>query len=160
MLKVQHLLKPQPTIKLPLTSMVDMFTIMLVFLLKSFSESSFNPDLMKDIAPPVSINASALSEGKILFLKKDGIHFDSKTLVSFENFKLPESQLSSADPKYMEPIAAAFELDPQAKVETPPRLHIIADRDTPYPTLRSLLYTLSLVGQTEVQLVTVSGGGQ
>lgn len=150
------LIGPPPNTKLPLTSMVDMFTIMLVFLLKSFSTDEFNPDLMSGVKPPVSSNGLGLLTGEVLFVSKDAIVFDKKTLLQLRSFSRSPSSSPSKDPLYIQEIAQLYDGKTIEEISKQ-RIHVVADKETPYPLLKSIFYTLSMSGKTEVELVTVSG---
>lgn len=63
---------------LMLTSMVDMFSMLVVFLLQTFSSS---PEILinKGLTPPDSVTASEVREAPVLALAKDGnLYLDQK----------------------------------------------------------------------------------
>jgi biopolymer transport protein ExbD len=80
---------------LMLTSMVDMFSMLVVFLLQTFSTS---PEIMinKGVSLPDSITSSQVREAPVLAIAKDGMLYLDQKLVGEVNkiVKSPKSLLS------------------------------------------------------------------
>lgn len=63
---------------LMLTSMVDMFSLLVIFLLQNFSAS---PELMviaKDVTLPASVSAAEPKDAPVLALSPEGVYLDQK----------------------------------------------------------------------------------
>lgn len=63
---------------LMLTSMVDMFSILVVFLLQSFSASPEVMNLAKDITLPSSNSAAKAKDAPVLSISPEGVFLDQK----------------------------------------------------------------------------------
>ncbi len=145
---------------LNITAMLDMMTIILVFLLKSMSQSSASLPQNNDLTIPKSIlQSEASQEGLPVLISKSGITVDDNTVCPVP----PDAthgvegkyKRSGANDLYIVPLANALQswrekdrqiragrgLDPNASEAI-----IIADKDTPYRLLVEVLFTL---GQTE-----------
>lgn len=145
---------------LNITAMLDMMTIILVFLLKSMSQSSASLPQNNDLTIPKSIlQSEASQEGLPVLVSKSGITVDDNTVCPVP----PDAthgvegkyKRSGANDLYIVPLANALQswrekdrqiragrgLDPNASEAI-----IIADKDTPYRLLVEVLFTL---GQTE-----------
>jgi biopolymer transport protein ExbD len=170
-------IKKNTTFGLNITSMTDMFTILLVFLLQTYSTSQVEiipendirlPSSMTDSNPVESIKMSLSShelklEGKIIATLKDSDFTKVDTDSHDSNFILPlfkELQKISKDNESKE--AAAPSDTPTQKAET---IHAIkegkillqADQSLNYGVLRKVMYTASMAGFPKLKLATVVG---
>jgi biopolymer transport protein ExbD len=145
---------------LNITAMLDMMTIILVFLLKSMSQSSASLPQNSDLTIPKSVlQSEASQEGLPILISKSGITVDDNTVcpVPADATHGVEGKYkrSGVNDLYIVPLANALQtwrdkdrqiragrgLDPNASEAI-----IIADKDTPYRLLVEVLFTL---GQTE-----------
>ena len=79
----------KPFGQLKLTSLIDMFTIILVFLLKSYSGVEFNVQISKDLHLPTSISQKLPTDTVILTVAKNAILVDGAALARVnENFEV------------------------------------------------------------------------
>ncbi|MBZ0271418.1 biopolymer transporter ExbD [bacterium] len=76
-----HLKKPE---QLRLTSMIDMFTILLVFLLKSYSAVEFNVQISKDLHLPTSISQKLPVETVILTVAQNSVLVDGEVVANVD----------------------------------------------------------------------------
>ncbi len=145
---------------LNITAMLDMMTIILVFLLKSMSQSSASLPQNNDLTIPKSIlQSEASQEGLPILISKSGITVDENTVCPVP----PDAthgiegkyKRSGANDLYIVPLANALqswrEKDRQIRAgrglaPDASEAIIIADKDTPYRLLVEVLFTL---GQTE-----------
>lgn len=153
------------TFKIQITSMVDMFVILLVFLLKSYSTSSVNITPSKNLSLPKSTSITDPQDVLKLVVSRDGVYVDDKNVIKFENGTVAKADLDPADPQF---IPALFkELDEKAKnvkdiaklnslVEFDGRVLVQADRDMPYSLLQKVMYTSMLAGYANVKLAVVA----
>ncbi|APS00828.1 adventurous gliding motility protein [Pajaroellobacter abortibovis] len=145
---------------LNITAMMDMMTIILVFLLKSMSSSSASIPQSADLQIPKSIlMTEASQEGLPLIVSKSNIVVDDSSVCP-----LPANRTLGVEAKYKRngpndlyivPLANSLqswrERDKQVRIATgkdpsSSEAIIIADATTPYRLLTELLFTL---GQTE-----------
>ncbi len=103
----------ESTFILQLTAMVDMFTIIIVFLLKSFSTSAVNITPQKGLNLPQSISLKSPVEGIKLVVSLDGIFVDDKKIVELQNGNLALTEVESQDRDFIKKLYN--ELDVHAK---------------------------------------------
>jgi biopolymer transport protein ExbD len=145
---------------LNITAMLDMMTIILVFLLKSMSQSSASLPQNSDLTIPKSVlQSEASQEGLPVLISKSKITVDDNDVCPVPaNATLgieAKYKRSGANDLYIVPLANALQAyrDKDKRVRTARGLDpssseaiIIADKDTPYRLLVEVLFTL---GQTE-----------
>jgi biopolymer transport protein ExbD len=153
------------TFKIQITSMVDMFVILLVFLLKSYSTSPVNITPSKNLTLPKSAATVDPQDVLKLVVSKEGVFVDDKSVLMFEGGTLAKKDLDPNDASF---ITALFkELDEKAKnvkeitklnelVEFDGRVLIQADKDMPYSLLQKVMYTSMLAGYANVKLAVAS----
>lgn len=145
---------------LNITAMLDMMTIILVFLLKSMSQSSASIPQSKDLTMPVStLTSEATEEGLAVLISKSNIVVDDVSIcpVPAEASQGVEGKYKRSGPNdlYIVPLANALqswrEKDRVIRSQTgkdpnSSEAKIIADANTPYRLLVEVLFTL---GQSE-----------
>lgn len=145
---------------LNITAMLDMMTIILVFLLKSMSQSSASLPQSGDLTMPTSVlTTEASQEGVAVLVSRSQIIVDENTVCpvpgdATHGVEGKYKRTGSTD-LYIVPLANALqswrERDRQVRLATgkDPSVSeaiIIADSQTPYRLLIEILYTL---GQSE-----------
>lgn len=155
---------------LQITSMADIFTIILVFLLKSFSTgvSNITPG---GILLPVAFSADEVVDMLKIEIAPDHILVDDKVTTTLSAFKFVANDLeSNGTPRSLN--AALIVRQEQEKLsrenqrgrqrevaETDepqlPRLMILADQKTPYSTLKAVMTSASRSGFGDFKLVVV-----
>jgi biopolymer transport protein ExbD len=145
---------------LNITAMLDMMTIILVFLLKSMSQSSANIPQSSDLTMPRStLTTEASQEGVAVMVSKSQVVVDDNPVcpVPADPSHGIEGKFKRSGPNdlYIVPLANALqswrERDRQIRAATgkDPSFSeaiVIADANTPYRLLVEILFTL---GQTE-----------
>jgi biopolymer transport protein ExbD len=145
---------------LNITAMMDMMTIILVFLLKSMSASSASIPQSQDLSMPKSIlTTEATQEGLAVLISKSNVVVDDNVVcpVPTDASHGIEGKYKRSGPNdlYIVPLANALqswrERDRQIRVAmgkdpSSSEAIIIADAGTPYRLLVEVLFTL---GQTE-----------
>ena len=145
---------------LNITAMMDMMTIILVFLLKSLSSSSASIPQSDDLTIPKSIlSTEASQEGVAVLISKSHVVVDDAVVcpVPADATHGIEGKYKRSGPNdlYVVPLANALqswrERDRQLRVATgkdpsASEAIVIADAGTPYRLLVEILFTL---GQTE-----------
>jgi biopolymer transport protein ExbD len=154
------------TFKIQITSMVDMFVILLVFLLKSYSTSPIQVNPNKDLTLPSSSSSTdPAADALKLVVSEKGIFVDDKKIVDLQNGQLAAVDSDSKDPLFIRILYN--ELDEQAKkskaiakvndtVEFDGKIMMQADRELPYELLQKIMYTSSLAGYADLKLAVVS----
>lgn len=151
---------------LQLTAMVDMFTIMIVFLLKSYDTSSLEVKNVDNLRLPTSITASIPQESLLLLVSKKAVFVNDTKVADIIDGKLAPNSLSKTDEDYIEPLFK--ELDKEAKkiealakrnptIKFDGKLLMQADESLGYAVLRKVLYTATMAGYGDLRLATLDG---
>jgi len=140
--------------ELNITAMMDMMTILLVFLLKSFASSSAAVTASEDVRPPVSTTRATPRDTVAVTITPKSILVGDKEVLRLENGQLPAQALQgrlvlpldARLKREVEKLKYIAERNPQAPFSK--ELSVIADRKVPYDMLLSVLYT---AGQNELE---------
>lgn len=150
---------------LNITAMMDMMTILLVFLLKSWSVSSGVVE--RDVAPPESSARLAAADSLKVVLTSTAVLVDGQQVVPIRG--------GTIDPSYKQEGANGFLITPLHQLlaqhatrekklaairgeEFAGELALVADKKTPYRLLTEVLYTAGQAEFRNYRLVTVQAG--
>jgi biopolymer transport protein ExbD len=153
------------TFKIQITSMVDMFVILLVFLLKSYSTSPVNITPSDKLQLPISTSLKDPVDVLKLVVSKAGIFVDDKKVVDLKDGQLAVQDVDAADTQFIRSLYTA--LDEQAKksrqiasvndeMEFDGKVIMQADRSLPYDILRKVMYTSMMAGYSDVKIAVVT----
>lgn len=140
--------------ELNITAMMDMMTIILVFLIKSFSSSTVAMTASEDIHPPVSTTRQTPKDTIAVTITAKDILVGDKHVLKLENGKIPGDSLSG---RTIVPVDQALKKEVDklkyiaARNPAAPFTHelsVIGDKKVPYDLLLSVLYT---AGQNELE---------
>ena len=159
---------------LNITAMLDMMTIILVFLLKSMSASSASIPQSGDLAMPKSVlTTEASQEGVAVLVSKTSIIVDDNLIanVPADATHGLEGKYKRSGPTdlYIVPLANALqswrERDRQVRIATgkdpsSSEAIIIADSGTPYRLLTEVLFTLGQSEFGKFHLMVLQGAGE
>lgn len=149
------------TFVLNITSMTDMFTILLVFLLQTYSSSEVQLIPEKGLTLPTSASQSSPMEGIKLSLSGSALKLDQVQIAEVKNTDFLAQDLEDKDSNFIKPLFA--ELDKLAKNSVDKaavkegRILLQADRELPYSLLRKVMYTASMAGFPQLKLITLAG---
>lgn len=157
--------RSESTFKIQITSMVDMFVILLVFLLKSYSTSPVNITPSDKLQLPVSNSTKDPVDVLKLVVSKAGIFVEDNKVVDLNQGKLDVKDVDAADTQFIRTLYSA--LDEQAKkarkiasvneeVEFDGKVVMQADRSLPYELLRKVMYTSMMAGYSDVKIAVVT----
>lgn len=153
------------TFTLQLTAMVDMFTIMIVFLLKSYSTSAVHITPQKGLKLPQSSSYTQPVEALKLIVSLDGIYIEDKQIIPLKQGELNKLDVDSNDPDF---IRGLYEvLDKQAEKSKSiaeentehafeGKVVMQADSRLNYKLLKKVMYTSSMAGYADLRLATIS----
>ena len=144
--------------ELNITAMMDMMTIILVFLLKSYSASSLAVNLSDELKLPLSTSQVQAQDNINVTISMRQVAVNDRSAVKVENGAIPAGykEQGRADAFYVGAVYDALkkEVDKQKYIaqynRSAPftgRVNVIADRRIPYRTLMEVLYT---AGQAEL----------
>ena len=140
--------------ELNIVAMLDMMTIILVFLLKSYSASSVSVTASEDVRPPISTTRATPKDTVAVTITPKGILVGDKRVVEIENSTIPARFLEG---RRVVPLDQALKREVDklkyiaARNVSAPfnrELSIIGDRKIPYDLLLTVLYT---AGQNELE---------
>jgi len=153
------------TFILQLTAMVDMFTILIVFLLKSFSTSSVQITPQAGLSLPTSTNSGAPVEAVKLVVSSEGVFVENDKVAVIKDGKLIVSDLDPNDQSFVRPL---FErLDQEAKKSREiasinsehkfdGKIVMQADKNLAFEVLQKVMYTSSMAGYADLNFATIS----
>lgn len=147
---------------LQITSMADIFIIILVFLLKSYATSSVNITPSAGMKLPTASAEDAAVEALKLEISENAVQIENKPVVELNGFKFSTDEIQSNQTSRS--VSQALEVErkrqnliaeanPSVKVDS--KILIIADQRTPYQTIKSVLASAALNGFTDYKFVTV-----
>lgn len=139
--------------ELNLTAMMDMMTIILVFLLKSFSASNVAMVSGDDVRPPVSSTRLTPNDAVPVTITASSILVKEREVVRLVDGRVPAEQLDGrtvmALAEELKKEVAKLKTIAQHREDVPfsGEMSVIADREVPYQLLTTVLYT---AGQAEL----------
>lgn len=142
---------------LNLTAMMDVMTILLVFLLKQYASAPENITLNDDLRPPVSSAPDTLVPAVSVVISKTSVLVDNKLVL-----KVKGGVIVSDDPtKAYQPLASALTqrvdlinaVNKKGGAPFDGNLMVIADEDTPYDIVSSVLYQAGKAQFTSYRLI-------
>jgi biopolymer transport protein ExbD len=159
--------KPNPQsdeMSLQITSMADIFIIIIVFLLKSFAGGAMNitPSAgMKLASAPLETENSV--EALKVEISENTIQIEGKPVLKLNQFRLPSDEIDqNGDSKTI-----TSELERERKrqmliaqsndeVKLDSKIIVIADQRVPYKTIKAVLASAAIHGFTDFKLAVVN----
>lgn len=146
--------KGSEEMSLQITSMADIFTIILVFLLKTTASgiNTINPAGAK---LPMANGAEITKDTLKLEISRDSVLLDDKAVLSLTNFELPITELQEGG--MSQTVYQEFMKKRTTKQEDTSNsaLLVLADEDVPYSTLKTVLGSAANTGFVDLQLVVI-----
>ena len=153
------------TFKIQITSMVDMFVILLVFLLKSYSTSPVIISPSDKLTLPASTSSKDPTDVLKLVVSKVGIFVEDTKVVDLQQGVLDVKDVDANDTQFIRALYTA--LDEQAKkarniasvneeMEFDGKVMMQADRSLPYELLRKVMYTSMMAGFSDVKIAVIT----
>jgi biopolymer transport protein ExbD len=154
--RFKPIIKQNQTFSLNITSMTDMFTIMLVFLLQTFATSEVQIEPEAGIRLPASSTEKSPTNGIKISLTTNELKIDSKSLAKVNNKEIDKSAFEDSDNSFIKPLFAELQKINENKDDKRiGKILLQADQQIPYLTLKKVMYTASLAGFPNIKLVTV-----
>lgn len=152
-------------VSLQITSMADIFTILLVFLLKSYSSSEATVSPVSQLTLPQTKAGSPPIETLRLEISSDSVHVGGKRVVPLQDFRFSPNEIADlgqltdaiglergrqlASVNVMQIEGA----DLKNKMDT--RVTIMVDQKVPYQTLKKVMAVAAHQGFTDFKLAVV-----
>lgn len=145
---------------LNITSMTDMFTILLVFLLQSFASADVQIDPVEGLHLPTSNTEKNPVNGVKIIITQNELIIEKEKLAQIKNNQVDSAAIDAKDSNFIKPLFAALQKinkEAVAGKEKPGKILFQADQEIPYSTIRKVMYTASMAGFPNLKLVTVAG---
>lgn len=146
--------KGNSTFALNINSMTDMFTIMLVFLLQTYSTNSYEVVPKMGLKMPLSFSDKTPEPAPMISLAKEALYLNDKTLAPLNNFNIAADLLDQGE--IIKPLLTELQALKQLKKDKE-EIILQVDKDCPYPKMKQVLSTASLAGFIKVRLATIAG---
>jgi biopolymer transport protein ExbD len=146
--------KPSQDFNLQITSMADIFTILLVFLLKSFSSGASDITPSNNMVLPEGQSLDPSNDTIKLEIARDQITLDEKKIIDLKDFRFDAGDIASNG--LPRSLSDAFTKQKQKDtLNQNQRIMVMADQSTPYGTLKTVLASASYSGWEGFKLVVV-----
>ena len=149
---------------LQITSMADIFTILLVFLLKSFASGAVNITPSNGLLLPQANAGEASIEALKVEIAKDGVLIEGKPVAVLKQFAFDASDLQANHVSQSLSKALDHERQKQIRiakantdVKVDAKIMVVADQRAPYGTVKSVLASAAVNGYTDFKLAVVKG---
>jgi biopolymer transport protein ExbD len=149
---------------LQITSMADIFTIILVFLLKSYATSAVTVNPANGLSLPEAHAGDAPIEALRVEITKTAVQVDGQPVVTLSDFNFDKADLQANGASIS--LAKAMEQQrnrqiliakSNSSVQVDSKILVLSDQKTPYSTLKSVLASAALHGYTDFKLAVVRG---
>lgn len=150
---------------LQITSMADIFTILLVFLLKSYSAGATNIAPSAGLQLPQAQGQDQMVEALKVEVSQDSVNVEGQPVAKLDHFQFDKADLkeggllskslTTALEKARErqhTIAAA-----NSDVKNDAKIIVISDQKAPYQTIKSVLASAATQGYTDFKLAVFRG---
>jgi len=145
-------------VSLQITSMADIFMILLVFLLKNYSASLTNLAPSSQLSlPEVSVTTKAqLKESLTIEVGPDAVLVDQVMAVKLKDFQFSEAELADnplGSPTISDLMQKQRQLRPEPNMGS--GVVVMADQRAPYSTIKRVIASVASAGFVDLQLVVV-----
>lgn len=137
---------------LMLTSMVDMFSLLVIFLLQSFSNAPEVVSLTRDLKLPAAVSGMQVKDSPVVSVSRDEVYVDKAKIGSTNDL------LTEAGPllKRLDELKTAWgRKNPEGKWLG--EIHLQADRDIPSTVVSQFMSMMISQGYGSIQLAVVAG---
>lgn len=151
--------------ELQITSMADIFTILLVFLLKSYATGAANITPDKGMTLPQAQNTdSSAVEALKLHVSKEAVQIEGAPVAALKEFAFDPADLGQNGVSTALSAALKRERDRQlliakanSDVKVDPKIIVVSDQETPYSTIKTVLASAAVNGYTDFKLAVIKG---
>lgn len=141
---------------LNITSMTDMFTILLVFLLQTYSASDVVIQPENGLTLPRSISSTDPTKGLQIKISPKQLKVEEAVISDLQNLEFTKSDLDRSDSELISMLLAKLK---EARASTKESQVLLqADAQIPYQTLKKIFYTATMAGFESIKLVTLADG--
>ncbi len=149
---------------LQITSMADIFIILLVFLLKSYATGAISVAPSNGMLLPSAQASEASIEALKVEVSEHAVSIEGKPVATLRDFAFDSADVQKNGASAQ--LAPAVEHERQRElliakansdVKVDARIIIVADQRVPYGTLKTVLATAALSGYTDFKLAVIKG---
>ena len=149
---------------LQITSMADIFTILLVFLLKSYTTGAVNLTPTKGMVLPEAQAGAPAVEALKLEVSENAVQIEGQPVTSLKAFRFGKEELQSDGT--LRSLTTVLERERKRQlliakansdVKVDPKIVIAADQRTPYETMKAILASAADHGYTDFKLAVIKG---
>jgi biopolymer transport protein ExbD len=149
---------PHEEMSLQITSMADIFMILLVFMLKSLSSGTIEIAPSKGMQLPISASDDHSAEALKVEISENSVLVDGHQAAPIANFRFDGGSTDASG--VASSLVSAFEQErakqkPVAGQLADARIIVIADQRAPYRTIKTVLSSAAAEGYTDVKLAVV-----
>ena len=143
--------KESGTMALQITSMADIFTILLVFLLKGIASDALTITPSASTQLPNGVNTTSLSEAALTVeLSKSGVMVEKDFIGAYDKFEKPLAERLTREREKQKLISGAND-----SVKADGRVIVLSDQKTNFLVLKTVLKTLAANGYSDVKFGVV-----
>jgi len=144
---------------LNLTAMMDIFTIILVFMIKQYEAAPQNITLSEDLTPPKTTSEAEMVPGVALTISKTSILLDNKLVITIERgTSVTEAQWATVAKALADRRETIIAISDRGGAKFTGDVMVIADGEVPYETLSGALLQAGSEKYTTYRLVLQAGG--
>lgn len=154
---------------LQLTAMVDMFTVLVVFLLQNYASTNQILPISEQVKLPKATATASLVPSGVVVLSRSGLMFDGKLLLSFQDVKKQSKWLieplrqaiaqdivqKKINEKVKDTDKLKTPLNPTSRIYGFERATLQADEDIDLLTIKKVMYTLTYAGIKEINFAVI-----
>lgn len=150
--------------ELNLTAMMDMMTIILVFLLKSFSSNAISVTASEDLRPPISSTQNVPKDTIAVTITPRMVMVGDRKVISLKDGKIPADLLEGRlvlplDKKLKREVNKLKLIEQGGGTAFDGELSVIADKQVSYELLLSVLYTAGQNNLDKFRFVVIKKNG-
>jgi biopolymer transport protein ExbD len=156
--------KQSDEMALQITSMADIFTILLVFLLKSYTTGAMSINPSKGVSLPAAMVGEANIEALKIEISDTAVEVEGKSVATLEHYQFAKEDIepngaSNAVNHALETERKRQVLIAQSNsdVKVDSKIIVVADQHVPYSTIKTVLASAALQGYTDFKLAVVRG---
>lgn len=148
---------------LQITSMADIFMILLVFLLKSYASGSIEITPSPGIQLPSAKTEDVTNDALKIEISEGSVLVESKPVAEIDKFLFKSSDL--LDSGASRSLSKALEIERKRQslistansdVKTDARVIVLADQRAPYATIKAVLASAAVNGYTDFKLAVIN----
>lgn len=164
--KKRHVHPAEVKTDVNINSLLDILSVILVFLLKSFASSTVQVKPSAELQIPFSAAVAPVEESVAVTVTLGALLVNDKPVLRFDAGEVPTGELSNG--YLIKPLAATLEQEVQRQelvakynkaAEFKGLVTIIADRNVPFRLLTQVMYTIGQANFSKYKFATIKAAG-